>query len=524
MKFGVICPLYDDHEYLEVAIEPVKNHVDKILFLISDVPWEGEKSDNKSTIDKAKELCAVNDNCELIEGHWENEVDQRNFGLSHFFKEGIDYAVTIDSDMVHHEPFFTNMLSYVKQYPQVSAFHMMWNTYWKKDYYKIYPREDYKPICIVKIKNFIFTEKLNGITSVMRTPAGILQTKGNYNYMLIPETIGYCFHMSYSRNDAYQKRKMETSPHKDEFIENWYRDVWEKWTPEMQNLHPVTPEQYKIAVKEDFVSFPPQLQTFIKKERMTGRKCSIIIPNWNSFKLLKRCLNAISRNTKRKNIEVIIVDNGSKDGSVEFIKTLDMKFPIKTIFNDENKGFVVGSNQGMLEADKDSDICLLNVDAVVQKDWLKNMYETMINFPNAGVVGPLGNEVPSGHQKEGYVEEDTVSPNLYGYCMLIMRELIDKIGYFDERYEVGGYEDNDYCIRTKLAGYETVISAKSFVKHKAHQVYALNKIDDEKRTILDRANEIKYLNKFFRVLLDYSNIYNLYEQEGLAKSEGLIIK
>jgi len=524
MKFGVLLPVYDDDEYLEVAIESVQNNVDTILFLISDVPWEGKKSDNTAIINRIKELCAKNDKFELVEGHWENEVDQRNFGLSHFFKNGIDYAVFLDSDMIHHEPYFINMMNYVKQYPQVDAFHMHWNTYWKKDYYRIYPMESYKSVCFMKVKKFLFTNKAEGITSIMRTPAGILQTQGKYNYMLIPETVGFCFHMSYARTDEYLKRKIETSPHNVEFVENWYENVWKKWTPNMQDLHPVTPSEYKIAVKEDLINFPPRLRTYIKKERMTNRKCSIIIPNWNSLNLLKKCLNAISKNTKRKNIEVVIVDNGSKDGSVEFMKSLDMKFPVKTIFNENNLGFIVATNQGMMQADNDSDICLLNVDAIVQKNWLTNMYETMINNYDAGVVGPLGNEVASGHQREGYVDKDTIMSNVYGYCMLIMKELIDKIGYLDERYKMGGYEDNDYCIRSKLAGYEVYVSAKSLVKHKAHQVYVLNGIDDEKRKRMDRENELIYLDKFFGVLLDYSKIYNLFEQDNLAKNEGIIIK
>lgn len=163
---------------------------------------------------------------------------------------------------------------------------------------------------------------------------------------------------------------------------------------------------------------------------------------------------------------------------------------------------------------KDSDVCLLNVDAEPQEGWLERMYDTMMAFPDAGMVGPLGNEVASGHQKEGYVQEDCQTPNLYGYCLLILRELIDKIGLFDEIYKIGGYEDNDYGIRAKLAKYELYISAKALVRHKAHQVYDLNGIDHYRQ---DDINREIYLNKFFGVLLDIGKLANLYNNEDICR-------
>jgi len=524
MKIGAIYCVYDDDEYLDISVLPIKDYLDKVLFLISDVPWNGKQSDNKCTIDKVKQLCEENKKFELIQGHWENEVDQRNFGLSKFEEERIDYAAIIDSDEIYHDFQFRNMITFIKQYPKYSAFHIEWDTFWKKDYYVIRPRENFQPLVVVKVRNFQFTFIRGGITSVIRTNGNIIKTEAEYNGTVIPTNIITGYHLSYARSDEYIKRKLETNSHHNEFIDNWYENVWEKWQPIMKNLHPITPRQYNIAIKSDMTTLPLQLRTFIKKEKLPNRKCSIVILNWNSYKLLEDCLNAISKNTNRKNIEVIIVDNGSSKDDVEFIKSIGSEFPIKTIFNSKNLGFVVGSNQGIRKADKDSDICLLNVDAVVQKNWLNELYETLMNHPRAGIVGPLGNEVPSGHQREGYVEQDTVTPNLYGFCMLIMREVIEKIGCLDERYIIGGYEDNDYCIRSKLARYETVISAKSLVRHKSHQVYRLNKIDEDERQKMHAVNERQYYNKFFGILLDYSKTNNLFRSEAFAKNEGLIIR
>ena len=327
-----------------------------------------------------------------------------------------------------------------------------------------------------------------------------------------------CYHLSYARDDDTMRRKFETNSHAKEFIGDWYEEIWLKWHPDMRDLHPVTPSQYKMATKDDFSRLPLQLRGFIKREQLPHRKCSIIILNWNSKELLQRCLELIEKNTRRNNYEVILIDNGSEDNSVEYIKGLGLE---KVVYNKENLGFVKGVNQGIKISDPDSDICLLNVDAEPQEGWLVEMYETMMRWDDAGMVGPLGNEVPSGHQREGYVDRDAVTPNLYGYCLLILREVLEKIGVFDEDlYEIGGYEDNDLGIRAKLARFELYISARSLVRHKAHQVFNKNGLD---RDSIEGRNRERYLNKFFGVLLNYARKYELYQDREKALQTGLII-
>jgi hypothetical protein len=512
MSFGAVYCLYDDAEYLEISLFPLSKHLDKVIFLISDTPWNGNPSDNISTIDAVKKLCRENSHFELHQGHWANEVDQRNFGLEKLFEQNIDICFIIDNDEVYHEYQFLNIMQFIEANPEFDSYHIEWNTYWSKDYYCIAPREHYKPPIAVRVKNFQFVNMRSGITSVLilkGRPIAKLNTD-KYNATIIPSSLAICFHLSYARNDAFIKRKIETFSHAPEILTNWYNDIWLKWNPEMRNLHPVTPHQYQIAVKEDFSILPDQLKTFIKKEKLLERTTSIIIPNWNSCDLLKRCLDLVEKHTS--GYKVIIIDNGSKDGSVAFLKTIEDKY--KVIYNPENVGFAPAINQGILASDPNSDILLLNVDAEVTPRWLHELYATMLRFPNAGMVGPLGNEVASGHQREGYVDDDCVTPNLYGYCLLILREVIEKIGLFDEQYSIGGYEDNDYGIRAKLAGYELYISAKSLVRHKAHQVYKLNGVDSYAN---DAINREKYLNKFFGVLLDVGKLVDVYQNPEIAK-------
>jgi len=525
MRFGACYCLYDDHEYLEVSLASLKNQLDKVLFLISDIPWNGAIKNNSKTIEFVKKLCSKNKNFELIQGHWTNEIDQRNFGLKLFYDQGIDYYFVIDNDEVYHDFHFNNIKEFIKNNPQIAAFHIEWNTYWSKKYYVIQPREYYQPVIAVKVSSFSFTKIRHGVTSITRSGGYVFQTKEDkYNGALIPPNVAICFHLSYARDNEFMKRKLETNSHAPEFIRNWYENVWLKWQPTMKNIHPVTPQQYNQAIRENFLVFPPALKTFIKKERFETQPCSIIILNWNSLELLKRCLDLVSKNTGGKKFEVIIVDNGSiKDESVDYLKnkmpTYD--FPVKIVYNKTNLGFPGGVNAGILVADPMNDIVLLNVDAEVQPRWLREMYGTMINHPNCGLVGSLGNNVQSGWQREGLIEEDAIVPNIHFYCVLISRDLIDKIGVLDVRYNLGGYDDDDFGTRAKLAGYECWLSAKALVKHEPHQVFKLNDLDYYK---IDPINREQFFQKFYTVLFHYAQVYDLYGKEDMAIKLGLKIE
>jgi hypothetical protein len=524
MKFGLICCLYDDHEYLDYVLPPFQK-LDKVLIMVSDRPWNGETSDNSRMIQHVKEICAVMPNFELVQGNWTTEKDQRNAGLTKLYKEGIDYTFIVDGDEIYHEGHVRNIMQFVQANPAVAAFHIEWNTFWTKKYYAITPRENFKPVVLVKTSSFMFIGLRQGTTEITRAGDMVFKSSTNsYNYTVIPPQVAICYHLSYARTDEAIKRKIETFSHATEIVDGWYENVWKKWTPESENLHPVTPMQYKRAVKYRFVDFPAQLQNLIKRERMSI-PCSILILNWNSCDLLRRCLSQIECNTSGVKYEVIIVDNGStKDESVQYLQSLTERsfiFPFKIVYNKDNLGFAGGVNTGFAAANPESDVCLLNVDAEVQVGWLEELYTTMIGIPFCGLVGPLGNKVDSGYQAEGMIKGDAVVHNLHFYCVLILRSLIDQIGKFDTRFKMGGWEDNDYGTRAKLAGYTHAISARSLVRHEAHQVFKLNGLD---HTGIDTINQKVFLDKYYAVLFEYAGIMDLYGVTDLAKKSGLILE
>lgn len=211
-------------------------------------------------------------------------------------------------------------------------------------------------------------------------------------------------------------------------------------------------------------------------------KTSIIILTLNQLPLTIQCLESIRRNTPEEH-EIIIVDNGSSDETVNFLKT---HYPeLKLIENKENQGFAKGCNQGGEIAEGEA-ILFLNNDTVVPPGWLAPMLHALNNDSTVGMTGPVTNYI-SGHQripvtyselkdmeafaveycaaKRGQVQEVR---RLIGFCLLVKRSVLDEIGWFDERYGLGNYEDDDLCLRAIQHGYKLLIAEDSFIHHIGH--------------------------------------------------------
>lgn len=230
---------------------------------------------------------------------------------------------------------------------------------------------------------------------------------------------------------------------------------------------------------------------------------SIVILTHNQLAYTQRCLESIIEHTEQ-DYELIIVDNHSTDGTVAYLKKLQSDksdWPqctaIRVIANHDNLGFARGNNQGLVAA-QGQYVLLLNNDTVVTKNWLTNMLRTMNHKPKVGIVGPMSNYVsgPQLIQSVGYdvtslrglpeyVEsllqnrQEQARPywRVVGFCMLIKRAVIDKIGGLDGRFGLGNFEDDDFSLRAALAGFESWIAEDSFVHHFGSQTFKTAKID-----------------------------------------------
>jgi GT2 family glycosyltransferase len=223
---------------------------------------------------------------------------------------------------------------------------------------------------------------------------------------------------------------------------------------------------------------------------------SIVMLCFNQLEYTKKCLQSIVKYTSVP-YELILVDNGSTDGTVAFLEDYANKHDnCKIILNNENRGFAGGNNQGIAAAEGDY-ILLLNNDVIVTQDWLERLIAHIESDENIGMAGPVSNSV-SGPQQ---VEHVTYGQNmnkmqkfarnhsnknvgrtqdilrLVGFCLLIKRQVLDIIGGLDENYGNGNYEDDDLCLRSRIAGFRNIIARDVFIHHYGSMTFKGNKID-----------------------------------------------
>ncbi len=208
---------------------------------------------------------------------------------------------------------------------------------------------------------------------------------------------------------------------------------------------------------------------------------SVIIVNHNGEKLLSRCLQCLLKQTF-SDFEIILVDNASKDKSVELIRK---EFPmVKLIEHPVNSGFSGGNIIGLKEA-KGEYIALLNTDAFPVPDWLFHLREGMNLDPQIGIcaskliidgtdlIDSAGDGCTTA--SKGYKRGEMESARLYdrrefvfgacGGAVLYRRAMIDDIGFFDEDFFLI-HEDTDLNFRAHLAGWKCLFIPQAVVHHR----------------------------------------------------------
>jgi len=235
-------------------------------------------------------------------------------------------------------------------------------------------------------------------------------------------------------------------------------------------------------------------------------KVAIIILNWNRPKDTVDCLASLAKlNTKGWQPAIYVVDNGSTDNSIEQFKKIK-KPDFSIVENGKNLGFAQGNNEGMKVAIKEGAdyVIVLNNDTVVDKDLVMGILKGFIKDRNIGVLCPkiyfasgfefhkdrykkdeLGkviwyaggnidwnNIYASNHGVDqvdtGQFDKQIDTDFATGCCMVAKREVLKKIGYFDERYFMY-LEDVEYSQRAREAGFRVVYSPYGILWHKVAQ-------------------------------------------------------
>jgi hypothetical protein len=243
---------------------------------------------------------------------------------------------------------------------------------------------------------------------------------------------------------------------------------------------------------------------------------SIVVINYNGKQHLKVCLDSLLR-TDYPNFEIILVDNASTDGSVEWVTK---NYPqIRIVSNKVNLGFSGGCNTGIRNA-RGKYVAILNNDVEVDKNWLKplvdilerdtkigaadskylNFYErNKFDFSAAAgrYLDYFGNVYSRGH---GENDEGTYNNlcRIFVALTIFRKEVIFKVGLFDEDFFCG-YEDVDLSWRINLIGYKIYYVPNSVIYHKSGATTKLNKILRPEFYIRDKKNRLVSLIKNYSI-------------------------
>lgn len=208
-------------------------------------------------------------------------------------------------------------------------------------------------------------------------------------------------------------------------------------------------------------------------------RVDIIVVTYNAKDKLKACLASIRRHTKRSSYTLTVVDNHSTDGTYGFLKDLggDMNI-IRAV---ANKGFSYAANVGLKNTSSEY-VALVDDDVEVTPGWLDGLSHHLQRRKDAGIVTGkivfpndyifcagffLKRMTSLGIFEKDMGQHDAVREcdAFAGPCWLMRRSVVRDVGYFDEKYFPCQYEDIDYCIRARLAGYKIIYDGRIRIIH-----------------------------------------------------------
>lgn len=255
-------------------------------------------------------------------------------------------------------------------------------------------------------------------------------------------------------------------------------------------------------------SHHPELAKFINeniklaKSRLTSdfaldskvSSVDIIVPVYNALEDVQRCLESLQLCTDGMKVQVIVVNDGSEETTTQWLRSYCKDKPLfRLIEQAQNGGYTKAVNTGLKASTADY-VVTQNSDTIVSTGWLNGLIRCMNSDQKIGIVGPLSNaaswqnvphlhdetgafvvnEIPNGYSVDEMADLVRLAskkdypriPLVNGFCLMIKKAVLEKVGYMDEEnFPIGYGEESDYCLRTANAGFELAIADDVYIYH-----------------------------------------------------------
>lgn len=284
-----------------------------------------------------------------------------------------------------------------------------------------------------------------------------------------------------------------------------------------------------------------------------NKKIGIVVVSYNAHKAVELTLSSLRKAKNETKYKLILIDNDSKKEQQELIKESFKRYAKNDptwefIQQGENLGFSGGNNVGIKKFLRDEDvghICLLNSDVIVTDHWLDRMIEKKelaisavtnkadseqcvpcdynylltdtINHDGIGIKDEIYHTIQVFSDKRYKdFKGNVVSSDVTFFCVLIRKDIVEKVGLLDETFFPGGYEDDDYCIRLKKNGITPKLCRDVFIHHWGSESFGqlqysyFKENANKNRSYLENKHHMKWSYRAERPFLSYFQDLNYF--------------